>query len=138
MPTLAEIAGLLNLALPAGADGGRQIVGVNTLDEARPDELSLLSSEHYLKELPGTKAAAVFVHRRIKLPAGLAVPVLVVEDADLTVARVLGLFAPPVPRPPVGIHPTARVAPTATIGEGAAIGPNAFVGERTTIPFASS
>jgi UDP-3-O-[3-hydroxymyristoyl] glucosamine N-acyltransferase len=133
MPTLAEIAGLLNVALPAGADGGRAIVGVNTLDEARPDELSLLSSEHYLKDLPGTKAAAVFVHRRIKLPAGVAVPILAVDDAELTVARVLSLFAPPVPRPPVGIDPTARISPTATIGEGAAIGPNAVIGERTVL-----
>src|SRR5205814_6083146 len=109
MPTLAEIAGLLNVSLPAGADGGREIVGVSILAEARPDELSFLSSDHYRADLAGTRAAAVLVDRRLRMPAGATVPALVVDDADLAVARVLGLFAPPIPRPPVGIDPTARV-----------------------------
>src|SRR5690348_4397028 len=123
MPTLAEIAGLLNVALPAGADGARPIAGVSTLAEAKADDLSFVSTEQYLKELATTKAAAVLVHRRVKLPQAMPMPALVVGDADLAVARVLALFAPPVPRPPAGIDPTARVAPSAKIGDGAAIGP---------------
>jgi UDP-3-O-[3-hydroxymyristoyl] glucosamine N-acyltransferase len=135
MPTLAEIAGLLNVSLPDGADGGREIVGVSTLDEARPNELSFLSNEHYVKELATTRAAAVLLHRRLKgwAAAGTPVPTIVVDDAELAVAKVLGLFAPDVPRPPVGIDPAARIAPGAAIGDGAAIGPNAYVGERTVL-----
>src|SRR5437764_3742783 len=134
MPTLAEIAGLLNVALPAGADGRRAIVGVNTLAEAGPDELSFLSSEHYRPDLAGTRAAAVLVHRRLRVPAaGLTAPVLVVDDADLAVARVLGLFAPPVPRPPAGVDHAARIAKTAQLGAQVAVGPNVFVGQRARI-----
>jgi UDP-3-O-[3-hydroxymyristoyl] glucosamine N-acyltransferase len=75
----------------------------------------------------------VIVGRKIKLPSdasGNGSPaVLLVEDAELSLAKVLAMFAPPVPRPPVGKHHTAFVAPSASIGEGAHIGPNVFVGD---------
>jgi UDP-3-O-[3-hydroxymyristoyl] glucosamine N-acyltransferase len=51
-----------------------------------------------------------------------------VDDADLAVAMVLKLFAPPVPRPPVGLDPLARIDPSASIGSGVAIGPFVIVG----------
>jgi len=62
--------------------------------------------------------------RRIKIMP------LLVDDADMSVANVLELFAPPVPRPPEGVDPAARVARSAILGAGVAIGPNLFVGER--------
>jgi UDP-3-O-[3-hydroxymyristoyl] glucosamine N-acyltransferase len=46
---------------------------------------------------------------------------------------VLALFAPPIPRPPVGRHPSAIVAPSASIGEGTRIGPYVFVGDDARI-----
>ena len=132
MPTLAEIAELLNLPLPAGA-GSIAITGVATLPDAKGDELSYLGSDRLLPQFAQTRAGAVLVQRRVKLPADPGRPVLLVDDADLAVAKVLEFFAPPIPRPAVGIDPAARVDASARVGEGARVGPFVFVGERATI-----
>lgn len=127
--TLFQIAGLLNVA-PPEADG--PITGVNTLAEAAPGELSFLSSDQYLADFATTRAAAVLVQKRVKLPAGHGKRVMVVDDADLALGKVLERLAPPVPRP-VGIDPQAHIAPTAQLGENAAVGHQATIGQRSII-----
>lgn len=128
---LADIATLLDC--PPPPQPGRPITGLATLDEAGPTELSFLGSEAYLKVLPKTHAAAVLVQKRLRLPPENTVPVLAVDDADLAVAKVLELFAPPVSHPPSGIDPTARIAPDVVLGENVAIGPYVVVGQRTRL-----
>jgi UDP-3-O-[3-hydroxymyristoyl] glucosamine N-acyltransferase len=128
--TLSQIASLLNCPAPA-AD--RLITGMATLVDAGESELSFLSSDAYLHQFAATRAAAVIVQKRVKLPAVNATPVLIVEDSELAVAKVLGLLAPPVPQPPAGIDPAARVAPTATLADNVAVGPFVSIGQRTTI-----
>jgi UDP-3-O-[3-hydroxymyristoyl] glucosamine N-acyltransferase len=130
--TLSEIAALLNCSIPSAA-GARVITGVASLAQAKETELTYLSSDQFLKQFDTTRAAAAIVHKRVKLAQEPRLIVLIVDDAELAVAKVLELFAPPVPRPPVGIDPSARVAATATIGESAAIGPFVSVGDRTQI-----
>ena len=130
--TLSEIAALLNCSLPDAA-GARTITGVASLEQATETELTYLSSDQFLKQFNTTRAAAAIVHKKVKLAKEPRLPVLIVDDAELAVAKVLEMFAPPVPRPPVGIDPAARVAATATIGAGVAIGPFVSVGERTRI-----
>jgi UDP-3-O-[3-hydroxymyristoyl] glucosamine N-acyltransferase len=124
---------LLKVPLPAGADGDRPIRGIDTLADAGPDHLSFVSSEAYVAALASCRAAAVLVQRKIELPAPPAMPVLIVDKADLAVAQVLELFAPPIPRPLAGADPGAHVAVTASLAEGAAVGWNAYVGERVRI-----
>jgi UDP-3-O-[3-hydroxymyristoyl] glucosamine N-acyltransferase len=130
--TLADIAALLNRPAPDGA-ASRPITGVATLHEAAESELSYLASEKFLKQFEQTKAAAVLVQKRVTLPPESRIPAIVVDDAELAIAQVLDLFAPPVPRPPAGTDPAARVAKSAVLAEGVAIGFNAYVGERTRI-----
>jgi UDP-3-O-[3-hydroxymyristoyl] glucosamine N-acyltransferase len=130
--TLSEIAALLNSSIP-GAPGARAITGVASLAQATETELTYLSSDQFLKQFDATRAAAAIVQKRVKLAKEPHLPVLIVDDAELAIAKVLELFAPPVPRPPAGIDPAARIAATATIGAGAAIGPFVSVGERTQI-----
>jgi UDP-3-O-[3-hydroxymyristoyl] glucosamine N-acyltransferase len=110
-----------------------QVSGLATLDEATASDLSFLGSETYLHDFEKTKAAAVIVSRKLRLPPGPGPATLIVDDADLAVARVLELFAPPIPRPPAGVDPSARVAPTASISDGVAIGAYVLVGERSRI-----
>ena len=126
--TLSDIASLLNLPAPAGA-AQRPVSGIATLADATDTELSFLGSDRYLKDFTNTRAAAVIVQKRVKLPGEHAKAVFLVDDADLAVARLLEHFAPPVPRPPVGRHPTAFVAPSASIGDGSRIGINVVVGD---------
>jgi UDP-3-O-[3-hydroxymyristoyl] glucosamine N-acyltransferase len=106
------------------------------LPDARPDQLSFLSSDQYVKQLRTTRAAAVLVGRKVKVsadaaPAGVAL--IVVDDADLATAKVLERLAPPVPRPEIGVDPTARIAATARLGSACRIGPNVVVGERVIL-----
>lgn len=129
--TLAEIAALLNS--PVSGDGSRIITGINTLLEASPTEIAFLASDAYVRELRETKAAAVIVQRKVKLPPDPGRSVILVDDADLAVARLLTAMAPPVPRPPVGLDELARIDATAQIGADAAIGPFVYVGARSRI-----
>jgi UDP-3-O-[3-hydroxymyristoyl] glucosamine N-acyltransferase len=131
MPTLAEISALIGCSAPGGE--GVAITGIATLAEAGPQELSFVGSDAYLPELASTQAAAVIVQKRVKLPATWTRPALVVDDADLAIAKILKLFAPPVPRPPAGVDGAARVAGSASLGAQAAIGPFVFIGERARI-----
>ncbi len=132
MHTLAQIAELLNVPAPAGAEM-LSIKGVSMLLDAGSDELSYLGSDRFVRQFAQTRAGAVLVQRRVKLPPDISKPVLWVDDADLAVARVLELFAPPIPRPPAGVDQAARVAPSAAIDASAAVGPFVFVGERAKI-----
>ena len=129
--TLGEIAKLLNCPAPAGAASA--ITGVATLQEAGPGELSFLGSDAYLEQFQQTKAAAVIVSKKVRLPEPAARPVFVVDNADLAVAQVLERFAPPVPRPATGVHASAIVDPTASIAPGASIGKLVVIGARAKI-----
>ena len=132
MPTLADIARLLNCPPPPGSES-QPISGVATLDEATSENVTFVGSDQYAAELPNTQAAAAIVQRRIKVPPQWESRSLRVDDADLAVGKVLKLFAPPVPQPPTGVDPTAKVDPSAVLGPGVAIGPYVVVGARTRI-----
>jgi UDP-3-O-[3-hydroxymyristoyl] glucosamine N-acyltransferase len=129
--TLSHIATLLGC--PAPSHPNLAITGMATLAEAVETDISYLGSDAYLKDFATTKAAAVIVKRGMKLPPGPTKPLLIVDNADLAQVKILELLAPPIPRPKVGLAPSARVAPSAVLEESVAVGPNVTIGERTTI-----
>jgi UDP-3-O-[3-hydroxymyristoyl] glucosamine N-acyltransferase len=131
MPTLADIAALLNAPPPPRAD--RPVRGIATLGDAGPEDLTFVGSDAYVKRLSASRAMGAIIHRKVHLPEGYAGVTFVVDDADLAVAKVLELFAPPIPRPRPGVDPLARVAGSAQVAEGAAVGPFVFIGERVRI-----
>src|SRR5436305_6931146 len=101
MPSLSEIARLVGA--PESDSDAIDITGVATLEEAERGDLSFVGAESYLPQLARTQAAAVIVQKRLKVPDSWSRPALSVDDADLALAKVLQLFAPPVPRPPLGV-----------------------------------
>src|SRR5687767_1275426 len=133
MPTLAEIASLVGVSLNDASRARREIRGVATLPDANDDEISFVGADAYVRDLGATRAAAVIAHRRVKLPADVRPVVLIVDDAELALSKVLELFAPPVQQLAPGIDPSARVDRTATIGAGAAVGPCAVIGPRARV-----
>src|SRR6476660_3096681 len=104
MPTLADIAQLPG-CLPPPASESRDITGIASLEEANPHQISYVSSDQYVPALESTQAAAAIAPRRLRIPPAWESRVLRVDDADFAVAKVLRLFAPPLPRPPAGIDP---------------------------------
>jgi len=129
--TLSQIAAVLDCTPPPGPD--RTITGMAALTDATDSEISFLSSDAYLRNFAATHAAAVIVHKRAKLPPDNTRSVFIVDDADLAVAKVLELLAPPVQRPPAGIDPSARIDPSAQLAENLAIAPYVVIGHRSTI-----
>lgn len=131
MISLSQIASTLGVPLPDGAD--RPITGMAMLDEAGPDELAFMGSEAYAKAFSATRAGAVIVARKLKLPEHRpASVVLPVDDADLASAKVLDLFAPPVPQPR-GIDPTARIDASAQLDDGVAVAAYVVIGSGARI-----
>jgi UDP-3-O-[3-hydroxymyristoyl] glucosamine N-acyltransferase len=104
-----------------------------SLQEAGPDEISFVTSAAFLKQFLATRAAAVICSGKVKLPAEHGRTVFLVDNAELALAKVLELFAPPIPRPAVGIDAGARVAGSAQIAGTVAVGPFVVVGERSRI-----
>jgi UDP-3-O-[3-hydroxymyristoyl] glucosamine N-acyltransferase len=133
MPTLADIAAALDVPAPALPHAGRSVRGVATVEDAGEDDITFASSDSFAKGLVSSRALAVIAQKNVTVPPSFGGVILAVADADLAVAKVLELYAPPVPRPPAGVDLQARVARTATFGEGAAVGPFACVGERTRV-----
>lgn len=131
MPTVAQIADLLGAVVRG--DAQRVISGVAGLADADEQDISYLASDAFLRQFRQTRAAAVVVSKTVKLPANCRPTVLIVDDAELAMIRVLEMFAPPTPRPAPGIDPAARVAPDAVVAESAAIGPMVVVGRRSRI-----
>jgi UDP-3-O-[3-hydroxymyristoyl] glucosamine N-acyltransferase len=132
MPTLADISQLLGSPPPAGSEA-REIRGIASIADARPDELTYVSSDQYVPALESTQAAAAIAPRRLRIPPAFEARVLRVDDADLAITKVLRLFAPPIPRPAVGTDPFARVAPSAALAPDVAIGPFSSIGQRSRI-----
>jgi len=121
--TLAEIAERLGARLEG--DGERRVSGLATLREAEPDQVAFLANRAYLKDLPGTRAAAVLLapgHAE-SCPAAR----LEMDNPYLGYAELSRLFDPLAGRTPAGIHPTAVVAADVRLGAGVAIGPQAVI-----------
>jgi UDP-3-O-[3-hydroxymyristoyl] glucosamine N-acyltransferase len=112
-----QLAGPGDLTIDALAD----------IDTAAPGELTFIGNAKYAHKWAQSNASAALVSKDVDVEPGEGKAFIVVEDADLAMATVLGAYAPPVPVPPNGVHPSALIAETATIGEHCRIGPNCVV-----------
>jgi UDP-3-O-[3-hydroxymyristoyl] glucosamine N-acyltransferase len=132
--TLSQIAERLGCSAPSGSNASLTITGPGALNDAGPSEISFLSSKKYLRQFIATKAGAVIVSRSIKLrPTPDGPEVLLVDDAEAAMSRVLEMFAPPVPHPPPGVDALARVDSTANLADGVCVGPFVIIGPRSRI-----
>lgn len=114
---------------------GGQLIGpgeltINALAEidlAKVGELTFVGTKQYAHKWAGSNASAALVGRDIELEPGQGKALIRVDNADLAMALVLEAYAPPVPVPPKGIHPSALIAETASIGENCRVGPNCVI-----------
>jgi len=126
--TLAEIAKWIGGGVRG--DAAVRINGVGGIEDAGPSQITWLSEEKYIAHLGTSKAGAVLVgHKFGETP----MPAVLCDNPALAMITILEHFAPPIPRPPRGIHPTASAADSATLGEGIRIGRNVIIGEKARI-----
>ena len=127
---IADIARALDVAVP---ETDVEITSVAGVQDAQPGQITYVASDKYLSELVNSHASAVIVSRKAKLSPDWESRSLRVDDPELAIGKVLAMFAPPMPRPAVGVDPSAKVAASAIIGKDVAIGALAVIGERTNI-----
>ncbi|MEM1355582.1 MAG: UDP-3-O-(3-hydroxymyristoyl)glucosamine N-acyltransferase [Planctomycetota bacterium] len=113
--------------------GDLAIRSLAEIDLAEPGQLTFIGDEKYADRWGACRASAVLVNRSIRLDRGEGRAIIAVDNADLAMAEVLAAFAPPTPRPELGVHPTAVIDPTATIGQGVRIGPYCVVHPHASI-----
>lgn len=126
--TLAELAKAVGGVVRG--DASRRVVGVRGVDEAGPEELTWIAHDKYAARLPHSRAGAVLVGRHF---GETPMPAVLCDDPSFAMIRILAMFAPPVPRPPVGVHPSAVVAPSARLGVGVRVGPHVVIGDEARI-----
>lgn len=128
--TLADIARVLNQPTPM--DGSRLIVGLAALSDAGPHDVTMITSDAYVKQFNRTQSSTVIAQRKVRLPKSGKI-VFPVDDVEEAVSNVLKLFAPPVQKPGTGVDLSARISPSAILGPGCLIGPNVVIGHHATL-----
>jgi UDP-3-O-[3-hydroxymyristoyl] glucosamine N-acyltransferase len=106
------------------------IKGLATLDSAKPETLTFITSKKYRKELANCAGSAAIV------PPGITSDkhsLLVKSDPHLGFALAMRLFYPDHHRPKPGIEKSATIAQSAKIGKDVYIGHNAVICSQAVI-----
>lgn len=113
--TAAQLAQLISGTLLAGNDEV-EVTGVAALEDAGPADVTFFGNAKYLPALRASQAGVAIVPTGFAeaIPGVLAL--VAVDNPSLAFATVVGTIQPPMPPPPVGIHPTAVIASDAVIG----------------------
>jgi UDP-3-O-[3-hydroxymyristoyl] glucosamine N-acyltransferase len=121
---LAEVVGAVVIG-----DGDVEIVGVASIEDARPGEITFIANPKYRSRLKETRASAVIVGNDI---TEAEKPLLRTANPYLAFGQILALYSD-IPYQPKGIDPKAWVSPTARVGKDVTIHPFAYVGDRSVV-----
>jgi UDP-3-O-[3-hydroxymyristoyl] glucosamine N-acyltransferase len=111
-------------------DDALTVSSVNTLEDARPGQLSFLSNPKYEKQLATTLASAVIVGNGVQSDR---LTLLRAKDPYLAHQKAVVALHGYRVHPHQGIHPLAFVDPTAEIGPNVVIYPGVYVGPMVKI-----
>lgn len=126
---LSDLADRLGLKMGSRLDKNKLVFGVNTLEDAGPDEVSFLANPKYVSMLEQTSAGAVILHPQY---ADKIDNVLISENPYLDFARLLTFFSKPQGEFS-GISPLASIHPDTRLGDNCTVYPFAFIGPRAEI-----
>ena len=104
------------------------ITAPEQLEVALESQISFIGNKKYEKFWENSKASIAVVNQDIAIQPGENRAFIKVQNADLAMSQVLEMFAPPMPKFSVEIHPTAVIDPTATVGNGTCIGAGCYIG----------
>jgi UDP-3-O-[3-hydroxymyristoyl] glucosamine N-acyltransferase len=121
--TLTQLAE--QIAAEVVGDGSLRVSSVNTLEDARPGQLSFLSNPKYEKHLETTQASGVIVGLGITSDR---LTLLKAKDPYLAHQKAVLALHGFRKHPHSGIHPMAFVDPAAIIGQDSVIYPGVYVG----------
>jgi UDP-3-O-[3-hydroxymyristoyl] glucosamine N-acyltransferase len=111
-------------------DASVPVEGIGAIGDASPRQLTFAVDDKRAAQLADSQAAAALVAAPVD---DAPMPLIVVDDVNAAMARLLETLGEPDDEPEPGTHPTAHVDPTAAVGEDVAIGPAAIVGPEATL-----
>ena len=106
-----------------------RIIGVSSIEEAKPGEIAFVANSKYYSKAAATRASALMVKEKID---GVQSALVIVEDPYFAFAQLIAYFHPPRRYPP-GIDPKAAVGQGVILGAEASIGPFVTLEERVKI-----
>lgn len=122
---LSELAGMLGSQV-TGAGEDFEVMGISTLDEAGPWDVSFVTEKKFLKQAHETEAGAVLVPESLLLEGK---PFIRLKDTWAGVLAALKHFHPGFARREYeGVHPTAVIDPSADLAAEVSVGPLAVIG----------
>ncbi|MFI2744320.1 UDP-3-O-(3-hydroxymyristoyl)glucosamine N-acyltransferase [Zhouia sp. PK063] len=110
-----------------------EIKGIESLQNATPEQISFVSQPKHLKDVEQSKAAAFVVSKSLPVATFEDKLFITVDQVEIAVIQLLDAFHPGVPEPEEAIHSTAVVHPTAKIGNDVKIDAGVFIGKNVII-----
>lgn len=111
------------------------VTHLDSVERAGPGALTFIRNKAFANGWAASKAVAALVTRGVSVeghdPSTRAL--LIVDNADLSLQKVLTLLAPPAAPVTPGIHPSAVIDPGAKVGAGVSIGPGCVVEAGATL-----
>jgi UDP-3-O-[3-hydroxymyristoyl] glucosamine N-acyltransferase len=129
--TTQEIAEQLGGRLDGPGD--LTIDGFEALDRAQPGQITFIGDAGWARQWTDCAASAALVGKGVTVAAGEGRALIWVDDMDRAVAGLLSVFAPQVPQPAPGVHPSATVDESAEVAGDACIGAGCYIGPRAVI-----
>ena len=129
--TVEEINNILEGELIGSSD--KIIEGPEQLEKAQENHITFIGNSKYAKLWAQSKACIAIVDKKVKVEAIDGKAIIIVNNADLAMAKVLELFDPGYPILDEEIHTTAVIHKSATIGQGCKIGANCYVGKNVVL-----
>jgi UDP-3-O-[3-hydroxymyristoyl] glucosamine N-acyltransferase len=105
-----------------------KIVGINSLELAKENELSFVANERYESLAYNSRASALIVKEKKNFNGK---PIIVVDDPLLAFAKIMQLFIPSLKRH--GIHPSAILKNNVKLGNNVSIGAYCVIEDNTII-----
>lgn len=131
MPTTRQIADHVKGQLIGSGD--IDITDMNNLADATAAQISFIRDSSHADGWKTSNASAALVGPNIELEPGDGKALIRVDNADLAVALVLELIAPPRIEPALGIHDSAVISKSARLGSNVRIGPHCVIESGVTI-----
>ena len=126
--TVPEIAELLGAEVHGATEV--RITSVAALDQAGPADLTFAVDKRYASRLAASQAGCAIVSRPV---SDAPMALLVVDNVEQAVAKVLGALAQERSGGPVGVDESARISPEAELADDVAVGPGATIGPGSKI-----
>ena len=126
--TVRDIGELLGAEVHGPREG--RITSVAALDQAGPADLTFAVDKRFASRLVASQAGCAIVS---ELVSDAPMPLLVVDNVERGVAKVLGALAADYSGGPAGVDASARVSPQAELADDVAVGPGATIGPGTKI-----